>query len=92
MITDHIDDRKSPDGFVLDEDGFAVPWSDIQLDWLVEHGDDPDEGPPESWPEWTDGVVYELVPAFQIEESLFRPECVTTRWQRWLATAAVPVD
>ena len=44
------------DGFVIGPDGFAESSADLLADFLAEHGDDPDEGPPEDWPDWTDAI------------------------------------
>jgi hypothetical protein len=51
-----------------DADGFAIPAADLLADFLIEHGDDPNEGPPESWPWWTDLGQFELGRAFFPQE------------------------
>ena len=48
------------DGFVIGPDGFAESSADLLADFFAEHGDDPDEGPPESWPAWTDEIELDL--------------------------------
>ena len=65
---------QNPDGFQLDADGYAVPQADLLADFLAEHGDDPNEGPPEDWPDEYDSIRVAIGPAFTREESLFDEE------------------
>jgi hypothetical protein len=47
---------------VLDETGHAIPFAADDL--VIEAGaNDPDFGPPESWPDWTDADRFEPSPA-----------------------------
>ena len=46
--------------FVIGPDGFAESSADLLADFLIEHSDDPDEGPPEDWPDWTDEIRLDL--------------------------------
>jgi hypothetical protein len=49
----HDNDRNSnflPEG----PDGFAESSADLLHDWFAEHSDDPEEGDPTTWPDWTD--------------------------------------
>jgi|GEM_PF-2239039 hypothetical protein len=61
---------QNPDGFQLDADGFAVPQADLLADFLAEHGDDPLEGPPETWPDEYDSIRVCLGPAIHPQESI----------------------
>lgn len=86
------------DGFILDDAGFAVPRADVLSDFFAEHSDDPDEGPPESWPAWTDEITLEPGPALTpdevIPDDLVEPDLALLRqvertdWERWLAGPA----
>jgi hypothetical protein len=58
------------DGFILDDDGMAVPAADVLSDFFAEHSDDPDEGPPEDWPAWTDEIRLDLGAPSRREECL----------------------
>lgn len=51
---------RTADGFVLDDEGFAIPAADLLADFFAEHTDDPDEGDPTDWPEWTDDDCWQL--------------------------------
>lgn len=61
---------QNPDGFQLDADGYAVPQADLLADFLAEHGDDPLEGPPETWPDDYDSIRIALGPALFPQESV----------------------
>lgn len=58
------------DGFQLDADGHAVPQADLLHDFLVEHGDDPLEGPPEDWPDEYDSIRVAIGPAIFPQETI----------------------
>ena len=64
------------DGFILDDDGFAVPAADLLADFFAEHGDDPDEGPPESWPAWTDEIELDLGEPTEQDLADYRAWCL----------------
>jgi hypothetical protein len=52
--------REINDNFTIGPDGYAVPQADLLADFLIEHQDDPNEGPPERWPFWADFFTLEL--------------------------------
>ena len=54
---------RTEDGFVIGPDGFAESSADILADWFAEHGDDPDEGDPETWPDEYDSIRVTIGPA-----------------------------
>ena len=62
------------DGFVIGPDGFAESSADLLADFLIEHSDDPDEGPPESWPAWTSEIELALGAPSCREECLDAPD------------------
>ena len=64
---------QNPDGFTIDTDGFAVPACELLADWFAEHPDDPDEGDPAEWPEWTDEITVSHGPAYHTSEALPDP-------------------
>jgi hypothetical protein len=53
-----------------DESGYAIPAADIMSDWFTEHGDDPNEGAPETWPDDYDSIRIALGPALFPQESI----------------------
>ena len=60
MLAEHDNENHFlPEG----PDGFAIPAADLLHDWFVEHGDDPAEGDPAKWPDWTDDDRVTLGPA-----------------------------
>ena len=61
---------QNPDGFQLDENGYAVPQADLLADFLAEHGDDPLEGPPEEWPDEYDSIRVAIGPAIFPQETI----------------------
>jgi hypothetical protein len=51
--------------------GFAIPSPDLELDFLMDNDAcDPDDGPPQSWPAWTDDWRWELGPGDPAAEVL----------------------
>lgn len=71
-------------------DGYAISACDILSDFLAEHWDDPDEGPPEDWPDWTDDDHWGITDEADLAELC---QLDTTAWRRWLAgPAAEPLD
>ncbi len=58
----------NPDGFVIGPDGHAESSADVLHDFLVEHSDDPDEGPPEDWPDEYDSIRVAIGPAIFPQE------------------------
>ena len=77
------------EGFILDCDGMAVPAADVLSDFFAEHSDDPDEGPPEDWPAWTDEITLELGPGLPLTDAEDL-QVERTPWHDWLATPAEP--
>jgi hypothetical protein len=52
---------------ITDNEGFAIPFVDD--DPIIEAGlDDPDYGPPETWPNWTDLDRWSSVPPTEAED------------------------
>ncbi len=70
-------------------DGHAIPACDILHDFLVEHGDDEEEGDAAEWPEWTDHDTIALGAPLMPQEC-WPDTPQATAWSAWLADRRQP--
>ena len=69
MMTEQILNSKLSE----DEDGYAIPAADLLADWFIEHGDDPHEGDPATWPDEYDSIRVSIGPVILPQERLDLP-------------------